>query len=134
MTYDDNRYWITNPVGHRSIPVPYTDGEMVETIFGLTEMIVPPAPPADEWICDMCNEPILVKYGDEPFPVPMLGGYALCLDHFNEVVEHWTHDDPDTGEPTDIPMGDWPMQSCGCMPCTLQTMEWIPMLKSALGV
>lgn len=127
MDIKDPRWWILDPVGHRQATrSPHRDGDVVDTAFGEAVVIVPPPPPDDEWICDFCNQPILVKWGDEPFPVPMFSGYAFCLDHYNEAVADWTHDDPHTGEATDIPMGPWPDRACGCDACVAQFVEWRP--------
>ena len=117
----DNRFWILDPSGHRRVENgrkdQYRDGDMVDTVFGEAVLIIPPAPPAEDWYCDICSEIILTKWGREPFPVPMMGGYALCLEHFNKTIESPIYD-MDTDEV--IPgsrMGEWPMRGCSCPAC-----------------
>lgn len=132
---EDPRFWILDPPGHRVANAsPHQDGDIVDTMFGEAVVIAPPLPPVEDWVCDFCNQPILVKWGDEPFPVAMFGSYALCLEHYNEVIASWTHDDPMTGESTDIPMGPWPDQACGCDPCVIQFAAWRHHFAYAVGV
>jgi hypothetical protein len=130
----ENRYWILNPVGHRLTEQRGyygRDGEEVETVFGPATLIVPPQPPVDEWYCDMCSEPILVKWGDEPFPVPMFGSYALCAEHYEE-AKGWHPDDERTGDPIpSLVLGEWPGNVCRCQPCTSQTVVWRAQLLRA---
>ena len=119
MRPDDPRYWILNPTGHRLAEARQfygRDGEEVDTVFGKATLIVPPQPEPEDWFCDLCSETILTRWGDEPFPVPMFGSYALCAEHYYEFQGN-PLDDPRTGEPLDEPMGLWPMLACSCQAC-----------------
>ena len=124
----DPRFWILDPAGHRRVENGFKDqhkdGDLVDTIFGEAVLIIPPAPPAEDWYCDICSEIILTKWGRQPWPVAMFGSYALCLEHYNGMKDsEW--DDEHTGEP--IPgtrMGEWPTMACSCGACLGQvTLE-----------
>lgn len=106
----DTRYWVLDPAAHRR----YSEGgtpELAGTFWedaAIIDMAQGLAP--DEWYCDLCNLPILTRWGGEPFPVPMLGGSALCADHYEE-AQGWHHED-EYGEPTDQLLGLWPPAAC----------------------
>jgi hypothetical protein len=128
----ENRWWILDPAGHRRIENghkdQFKDGQMIDTVFGEAVLIIPPAPPAEDWYCDICSEPILTKWGRQPWPVAMMSSYALCLEHYNEMKTR-PHYDRDTDEP--IPgtrLGEWPTMACRCGACagqiTLIMAEW----------
>lgn len=124
---EERRHWIPNPVGHRlaeSRQYYGRDGEMVDTVFGEAVLIVPPQPAAEDWYCDLCSELILTKWGDQPFPVPMFGSYAMCMAHYNEAVAEWKHD-TDEGDVSDVPMGEWPLLACTCDPCISTLHGWM---------
>ena len=118
----DQRYWILDPAGHRRVENghkdQFKDGQMIDTVFGEAVLIMPPAPPAEEWWCDICSDPILTKFGKAPWPVAMFTpGYALCLKCYNEMKDK-PHYDMDTDEP--IPgtrLGEWPYRGCRCPAC-----------------
>lgn len=118
----DRRHWILDPAGHRTawaagLPA---DGENI-TIDGLDAVaIVPPVPDGDDWACDRCNATILTRWGDEPFPVPTDGDWALC------------HDCKTDQEARQSP---WPAAMlCACAPCRQQAQRWRPQLERALGI
>lgn len=118
----DTRFWILDPAGHRRVENglkdQHKDGDIIDhPIFGEAVLIIPPAPPAEEWYCDICSEPMLTKFGRQPWPVPMIGSYALCLDHFNQFKDApW--DDEDTGDVIEgTRMGEWPYRGCRCGAC-----------------
>lgn len=82
--------------------------------------IVPPVPDGDDWACDRCNATILTRWGDEPFPVPTDGDWALC------------HDCKTDQEARQSP---WPAAMlCACAPCRQQAQRWRPQLERALGI
>ncbi len=138
----ENRGWILDPAGHRHLMTGgeiRKTGDQVETPFGKATLVVMPYPDdASEWICDLCNEQILTKWGDEPFPVAMVGNsYALC----NECRLKYEKG-PATGtdgEPIYITgldgydvveaEGPWPFSLCICAACYLQAMIWRPFLE-----
>lgn len=108
--------WIIDAVGHRQAWKRMTqgrDGTTEMTPFGEATVIVGPAPDDDAaWICDLCNETILTRWGYEPFPVPQLGSYALCLDCMTRIAaaegrERW---------------GDY---ICTCPDCRAWLIRWI---------
>ena len=128
----DPRYWILNPSGHRlnaELAMLGRDGEMVESAIGPAQLIVPPAGEPTDWVCDLCSQPILVRWGEEPFPVPMYASNALCLDHFNEAKD-WPFEDG-TGTEYPFPYGEWPAQLCSCSACRFTMSDWFPQLKLA---
>jgi len=107
------RGWIANPAEHRrverSIPVEAIDG-----MFGGAKVIVLPYPPDDEWFCDVCNAQILTRWGDEPFPVPVDGSYALCGDCYERAG------------------GRWPIRGCVCEGCLPTIKQWKTFLTRLL--
>lgn len=122
----EDRFWITDPAGHRQHENERTDhlvGETIQTVFGDAVVMAGPTLPPDEWICDLCNDRILTRWGDEPWPVPMVGGYALCIDHYHQLQEQ-----PETdrfGEPIrGSRLGPWPQIACNCDPCQTQIRAW----------
>lgn len=124
----DRRYWILNPAGHRLTEARAAygmDGKTVEWFLGgEATLIVPPLPAATDWCCDICSATILTRWGDEPWPVPMEGSYALCAEH-QAMVEESPEDDAYTGDP--IPgtrRGPWPLRACTCPPCAHWITEW----------
>jgi hypothetical protein len=123
----DERFWITNPAGHRLAEARGfygRDGEETTFLGAPAILIVPPQLEPGTWICDICSEPILSSWGEEPMPIPLAGSYALCQRH-QEAVENGPEDDPRTGDP--IPgtrRGPWPLQLCACQPCTYWVQEW----------
>lgn len=132
--YNDPRYWILNPRGHRAYGSEFAPSvrDTVE-LFGQPAVIISSPAPDDVWICDLCNDPILINWGDEPFPVPLFGGNALCLDCFIK-VQTWPQSD-DWGEPIDgTELGEWPAHICNCPPCENQTAVWMKELRNAYGV
>lgn len=121
------RFWITDPGGHRILyeQRPEKDGDLIDTAFGEAVIIRPPAPPPDDWYCDLCSEPILTRFGEEPWPVPMFGSYALCHDHLIEAME-WPEEDDRTGEEIiGTRLGPWPVHVCACPPCTRKAIDWL---------
>lgn len=130
----DGRYWILDPAGHRQADAADrpADGTTVDFLGGEAIIIAPPLPDDDDWLCDLCStEPILTRWGDEPWPVPAVGSYALC-NTCREKVEA----DPrttDRGDP--IPgtrNGPWPWDACTCHACTAQLLAWHPHITYAL--
>lgn len=126
------RFWITDPRGHRLHERQHNppDGSTIDTPFGEAVVIRPPLPPGDLWVCDLCNEEILTRFGGEPWPVPMFGGYALCHDHLIEAMD-WPEEDNRTGE--EIPgthLGPWPLHVCACPPCVHKATDWLGNLWS----
>lgn len=121
------RFWITDPIGHRifaEMMRTEKDGDLIDTVFGEAVVIRPPAPPADEWYCDLCSEPILTMFGEEPWPVPMFGSYALCHDHLIEAMD-WPEEDNRTGEEIlGTKLGPWPVHVCACIPCVKKAQDW----------
>lgn len=111
-----NSYWITNPGGHRRqwrSEVAGQDGTVIDGPFGPTTMIVPPAPEDDdEWVCDFCNGQILTLWGNEPWPVPSHGSYALCNECARSVMD---------SEGWEV----WPLMSCGCAACRATSSVWM---------
>lgn len=88
-----NRYWITDPVGHRAEwNLRYARPDPAPGEFVLTA-----AP--DEWVCDRCNASI-----DHNEPVPCEESYALC----------WSC----AGLRDDSTVSDWSVRQCGCEPCS----------------
>ncbi len=119
---DEYRYWILNPAGHRKLWAEQLpeDGAMVDTQFGRAVAIVPPPPDdLDDWICDYCNQPILTRWGLEPFPVPMDGSNAICEDHYEKIQKR---------------EGRWPSRFCGCVACIAQATSWRPYLARGYGL
>ena len=121
------RFWITDPRGHRLHEEGRKpeDGSLIDTVFGEAVVIRTPLPPGDMWVCDLCSEEMLTRFGADAWPVAMLGGYALCLQHMNE-AEDWPDEDNRTGEP--IPgtrLGLWPLHICACPPCTQTAIRWL---------
>jgi hypothetical protein len=133
MKPTDDRHWILNPAGHRlnaELGMVGRDGEEIDhPVFGKAELIVGPPNLDEGWVCDLCSLPILTRYGDEPFPVPMLGSYALCLEHFNE-AQTWPYEDS-AGTQYPYPMGEWPANLCACSACAFTAGDWFPQLKEA---
>ena len=127
MTAD--RYWILNPAGHRQAATPATEADLEGTPWEGAAVIDLSAAMGDTWVCDLCNEEILTVWGDEPWPVPVLGSDALCADHYYQ-AQGWYHQDP-YGEPTARQLGVWPAQVCTCTACTDQLELWYPMLRRA---
>ena len=128
----DHRYWILNPTGHRlnaNLAMVGRDGEMVDSAIGRAQLIVPEPGEPDDWVCDLCSTPILVRWGEEPFPVPMFGSNALCLDHFNE-AKGWNYED-DAGVEYPFTYGEWPANICLCSACQFTMADWYPQLKVA---
>ena len=123
---EDRRHWIPNPIGHRLAEARLyygRDGEEIDSVFGKATLIVTPYPDAEDWVCDLCSQMILTKWGSEPFPVPMFGSYAMCMDHYNEAVAQWKHD-TDEGDVSDVPLGEWPLFACSCQPCQSTIQTW----------
>ncbi len=123
----ENRGWVLDPTGHRHLAnsgeVRQT-GEQIETPFGKATLIVLP-PPADmsDWVCDFCNETILTLWGDEPWPVAMIGNsYALCnecrLDYEKAPASDLE------GEAITELQGPWPFSLCSCGACYQQALIW----------
>jgi hypothetical protein len=126
------RFWITDPRGHRLYEEEHKpeDGSLIDTVFGEAVVIRPPLPPGDLWVCDLCNEEILTRFGGEPWPVPMFGGYALCHDHLVEAME-WPEEDNRTGaEIVGTRLGPWPLHVCACPPCVHKATDWLGNLWS----
>lgn len=107
--------WIVDAVGHRRAwkrMVAGRDGTTVDTPFGEAVNIVMPAPDDDaQWVCDLCNGLILTRWGDEPFPVPQLSSYALCLDCMNRIMESEGRD-------------RWGDYACTCTDCRAWMVRW----------
>ena len=136
----ENRGWILDPTGHRHLEnsgeVRQT-GEQIKTPFGIATLIVLP-PPADmsDWICDFCNETILTLWGDEPWPVAMIGNsYALCnecrLDYEKSPAsdldgEKMVSQSVVNGREliTILLQGPWPFSLCSCGACYQQALIW----------
>ena len=135
----ENRGWILDPTGHRALDMGYGPPEKVDTPFGKATVIHMGYPDdASEWICDLCNEPILTVWGDEPFPVPTYGSYALChVDYYKLQLgpatnRHTGEDltDPSTG--AIVPEGPWPLRMCRCPACYVTAIEWRQFIEPAL--
>lgn len=129
----DRRFWVLNPTGHRLTSDRQSygrDGEEINTPFGKAALIVLPSPPAAEWYCDLCSEQLLTKWGDEPWPVAMIGSYALCPKDMYQIMEQ-NYVDQDSGEELPFKMGEWPAQICTCQPCDSQMQTWLVQLHNA---
>jgi len=140
----ENRGWVLDPTGHRHLAnsgeVRQT-GEQIDTPFGKATIIVLP-PPADmsDWVCDFCNEIILTLWGDEPWPVAMIGNsYALCnecrLDYEKSPASDLDGEnlyEPTSFDPTyregpylqEVLQGPWPFSLCSCGACYQQALIW----------
>jgi hypothetical protein len=104
-------YWIVDPVGHRVLenenrrlnPPP----ETVETEFGEAFVIdTTTTMPVDLYICDSCNAEMVIQFGDEPWPAPVVGGYALCCRCMAEMEL------------------DPPTRACSCVACSSTWARW----------
>lgn len=115
----DPRHWILDPGGHRqhmAIGAPKTgdDAGPFGTWIVLDDHLDP-----DEWICDLCNNLILTRWGTEPMPVPTAGSDALCGDCRTRIEEA---------------EGRWPAQSCTCPPCSRTLIAWEPFIDHAYNL
>ena len=135
MTEQDDRYWILHPRGHRAYASEFRPsvGDMVEFMGEMVPVIASTIPVDGTWICDLCNTDILIDWGDEPFPVPLIGSNALCLKCFTEVQE-WPKMDEWGDDIRGTRLGDWPAHLCTCLPCTFQMLTWKGQLEVAYGV
>lgn len=137
------RTWTIDAVAHRRRWRESTAGkDGTVDDMGFT-VIVPPAPDADdEWICDLCNDPILTRFGDEPWPVPMLGTYALCWNCARRIADGCdAHDWYPEGDymvcencgavlafqidGTDVVDGTWSHLVCACPDCRAWVDRWM---------
>lgn len=132
----DERHWIMNPAGHRQ-HANATDPHHGDTVefLGRPAVVIKPDLYMEpgEWICDICNAPILTSWAGEPFPVPVDGTYALCADHRERVEQgpdYDSHGDPIAGST----LGPWPAAGCTCPPCARTTEAWARQLPAAYGL
>lgn len=109
-------YWVMDPIGHRrheqAQPIPTEMeflGEMVPVIHGATLV-------GDEWVCDLCNETMLTRWGSEPWPIPVWGGYAVCPNEMDAFAKE-----------DGLPGG-----ACMCPPCLVWLQRWLPMIEAVL--
>lgn len=128
------------------------------TSLGIMAVIQLPNENEIDWYCDLCSDKILISWGGEAWPVPMLGSYALCLEHFNifsqpinlnglqAAIEEGLvsgdkvplmssqdiafHPEYEAGD--GYGMGPWPLSVCGCGACELTGIEWRPIVERIL--
>lgn len=131
----ENRGWVLNPEGHRAFRENQQQGEtgdILNTPFGKATLFVMPSPDdLSLWYCDLCNEQILTRWGDEPFPVAMIGdSYALC----NKCRIRYENDHAADihGEPMDELNGLWPFRLCTCPGCRPTGLDWRPYIEGVL--
>jgi len=133
----ENRGWVLDPAGHRHLATGgeiRQTGEQVDTPFGKATLIVMPVPDnLSDWICDFCNQTILTMWGNEPWPVAMVGNsYALCndcrLDYEHEPATGVDEEEIIVinlqGEELVLLEGSWPFSLCTCAACYLQATIW----------
>ena len=146
----ENRGWILDPAGHRHLATSgetRQTGDRIDTPFGKATLIIMPLPDdLSDWVCDLCNQQILTKWGDEPFPVPMIGNsYALCNDcrlkyekapatdvDGEELYEPDPYFDPTYRGDLSVQLvleGPWPFSLCTCAACYLQAVIWRPFIE-----
>ena len=129
----EGRGWVINPAEHRLVEMGYESPDEVMTPFGKAVVFHMPMPDDPSlWICDLCNIQILTKWGDEPFPVAMLGNsHAFCNDCRLKMEEGQATDT--MGEVMDELEGPWPFRICGCPGCRPTAMEWRPFIEPILN-
>lgn len=94
-THDD--YVITNPVGHRIHEIHLAD-QYAAALAAQGEELIIATGGADEWFCDICDEPIAPET-----PITSIANYALCP---NCTTSHYT-----SQQIAQLP-------TCPCPPCT----------------
>ena len=133
----DNRGWVLNPEAHRAAADAQQDpqrktGDEIMTPFGKATLFVMPSPDdLSLWYCDLCNQQILTKWGDEPFPVAMIGNsHALCNDC--RIDFEGSNASDIHGEPMDELEGLWPFRLCRCNGCFITGVEWRPYIEGVI--
>lgn len=159
----DRRHWILDPPLHRfgeQMNVRDLSGLEVETVLGTMVLIdlTPEGADLANWVCDLCSEPILTAWGEESFPVPMFGGHALCLNHYNEmsqpidplgldhligqfnIDQHYLRSlpaeeiafHPEYESREGYGLGPWPLRFCSCPFCQATMNEWSSSFRNVL--
>lgn len=164
MIVPDRRHWILDPplhrLGEKAMGRTGYKGNL-ETIAQTMFIIELHSDSAlEDWVCDFCSAPILTALGESPFPVPMWGSNALCLDHFNKFsgpidpqgLDHLIGDvylkltefevrsmelheiafHPEYEARKGYGLGPWPLNFCSCPFCSEILGDWRDSFRIAL--
>src|ERR1044071_8091661 len=107
------RFWILDPRGHREV-----EGAQMREYAGPDDILI--IPPADEWVCDDCNDTI-----DPDYPIAVDGSYAICprcaCANRQAARDGESLTDPDPSW--------WADDACGCRACLTTALRWVALVE-----